>query len=498
MKRLLVNVEEPGEVRVALADDHRLLEYQIEETTEKTQHGNIYLGRVVNIEPGIQAAFIDLGEERSGFLHVSDVHHAYGGARRIPVNRFDERPPEQAEKTLIQNLLTKGQEVLVQVSKEAIGHKGPSVTTFVSLPGRYLVLMAGMTRAGVSKKIEDQKARDDLRAIAENLKPPPHVGLIVRTAGAEQAKRDLDRDLKFLRQLWQGILEKLENGRAPALLHAESDVVIRTVRDLFKPEIEEIVIDDEAVTARVRQFLERVMPRYADRVKHFGGSTPIFHRFGVEKEIESIYDRKVPLPSGGSLVIDETEALVAIDVNSGRYRAEEDLEKTAISINLEAVAEIGRQLRLRDLGGVVVCDFIDMTEAKHRRRVEQALRQELRHDRAKTWFCRMSRFGIIEMTRQRLRPSKDRVARETCPTCAGRGTVRSARNVATAIFRQLQRGLGERRHRRGVVEVGAGLMERLANEKREQILELERKSGKRVAVRLSPDLAADQFRVSYE
>ncbi len=496
MKRLLINVMGSDEVRVALVDGERLLEYQIEEETEKTTHGSIYLGRVVNIEPGIQAAFIDIGEERSAFLHVSDVHHAYAGARGIPVDRFLDKPPDDIRKLLIQDILRKGQDVLVQVSKEAIGHKGPSVTTFVSLPGRYVVLLAGMARSGVSKKIEDPEQRERLRSLADALHPGKHLGVIVRTAGVDQAKADLERDLRYMKQVWQDLLRKLRKTKAPARLLAASGVVIRTVRDLVRNDIEEIVVDHESVAGEVKEFIERVMPRYVGRVRTYAGATPLFQHFDIEREIESIYDRRVPLASGGSLVIDETEALVAIDVNSGRYRREDDLEKTAVQINVEATEEIARQLRLRDIGGVVVCDFIDMTDGKNRRRVEQALRGALCHDRAKTWFSRMSRFGIIEMTRQRLRPSKDRVAREVCPTCMGRGTIRSARNLAGAILRQLRNGLGQRRGREVIVEVGEPVLEVLVNQKRDAIQELEQATGKRIVVRLGRGLGSDQYSIA--
>ena len=495
-KQLLMNVAESEEMRVALVVNGRLQEYQVEEQTEKTLHGSIYVGRVVNIEPGIQAAFVDIGAERSAFLHVSDVHHAYAGARGIPVERFQEKPPERG-KQLIQNILRKGQEILVQVSKEAIGHKGPSVTTFVSLPGRYVVLMAGMSRAGVSKKIEDREQRAELRQAADALNPGKHMGVIVRTAGLGHAKKDLERDLRYLKQVWQGILKRLEEVRAPALLYEESGVVIRTIRDLFDPSIEEIVIDDAAVVDEVNDFIDRVMPKYTGRVRHYRGTSPIFWRHGVEKEIESIYDRKVPLESGGSLVIDEAEALVAIDVNSGRYRREDDLEKTAVMINVEAAEEIARQLRLRDIGGVIICDFIDMTDSKNCRKVEQALRSHLRHDRAKTWFSRMSRFGIIEMTRQRLRPSKDRVARETCPTCSGRGTIRSARSLSGTVLRQLRRGIVQRGVTEAKVYVGESTMDALVNDRREQVVDLERETGKRITIRPGRGFASDEYSIDY-
>ena len=483
MKRMLVNVLDPEESRVAIVDDGTLLEYHLEETDRRSLVGNVYLARVVNIEPGIQAAFLDVGEQKSAFLHVSDLHPSYQGATEIPWEGLSEKLPRDREKPLIQTQLRKGQTLLVQISKEAIGNKGPTVTTFVSLPGRFLVLMLGMSRAGVSRKIDDPEQRDRLREIAASLNGPPEVGLIIRTAGHDQPRKVLERDLRYLTRVWEDIVTQVGSEKAPALLYRESDLVIRTVRDLYDPEIDEVLVDREAEAEQVREFLGRVMPRHASRVKHYEGSSPLFSRFRVESEIDNIYDRRVPLSSGGSLVIDETEALVAIDVNSGSYRGEKDLEGTALRINLEAASEIARQLRLRDIGGVVVCDFIDMTEAENRRTLEQHFREAMRPDRAKTWFSRLSRFGIIELTRQRLRPSKDRVARETCPVCRGRGTIRNARSIAAGIFRQLRRGLAEPGTQEAVVTVGDEVLDLLINRRRDDLVNLENEHGKRIVIR---------------
>ena len=502
MKRMLINVLDPEESRVAIVDEGTLLEYHLEETDRRSLVGNVYLARVVNIEPGIQSAFLDIAEQKSAFLHVSDLHPAYKGATGIPFEGLAEKLlPRDRDKPLIQTQLRKGQTLLVQISKESIGNKGPTVTTFVSLPGRFLVLMLGMSRAGVSRKIEDPEQRDRLREIAASLSGPAEVGLIVRTAGYDQPRKVLERDLRYLTRVWEDIVEKIAGtARAPELLYRESDLVIRTVRDLYEPEIEEVLVDRAEEAEQVREFLGRVMPRHASRVKHYEGSSPLFSRFRVESEIDNIYDRRVPLPSGGSLVIDETEALVAIDVNSGSYRGEKNLERTALRTNLEAASEIARQLRLRDLGGVVVCDFIDMTEADNRKALEQHFREAMKPDRAKTWFSRLSRFGIIELTRQRLRPSKDRVARETCPGCQGRGTIRSARSVAAGIFRQLRRGLAEAGTQEALVTVGDDVLDLLINRRRDDLVHLENEHGKRIVIRpghgfgLGPNRFAIDFR----
>lgn len=496
MKRLLINVLDPDESRVALVDDGTLLEYHLEETDRRFLLGNVYLARVVNIEPGIQAAFLDIGEQRSAFLHVSDLHPGYHGARGIPLEKLREKVPRDRSKVLIQSILRKGQTLLVQISKEAIGSKGPTATTYVSLPGRFLVLMLSMGRAGVSRRIEDPEQRDRLRAIADALHAPPELGLIVRTAGRDQPRKALERDLRFLTRVWEDLVEGIDRP-PPLLLYRETDLVTRTVRDLYDPEIEEVLVDEAAEAERVREFLARVMPRHAGRVKHYEGSTPLFSRFDVESAIDNIYDRRVPLPSGGSLVIDETEALVAIDVNSGSYRDEPDLERTALRTNLEASAEIARQLRLRDIGGVVVCDYIDMTEAENRRSLEQHFREQMKPDRAKVWFSRLSRFGIIELTRQRLRPSKDRVGREPCPVCRGRGTIRNARSVASSIFRELRRGLAEEKNREAVVTVGEGVLDLLVNRRRDDLLDLEEEHGKRILIRPGSDLGGHRFSIEF-
>jgi len=498
MKRLLINVLDPDESRVAIVDDGTLLEYHLEETDRRSLLGNVYLARVVNIEPGIQAAFLDIGEQRSAFLHVSDLHPAYTGENGIPWQKLGGKTPRERPKSLLQDLLRKGQTLLVQISKDSIGSKGPSVTTYVALPGRFLVLMLGMGRAGVSRKIDDPEQRDRLRELAASLSGPESAGLIVRTAGADQPRKVLERDLKYLSRVWEDIVRKTGEMRPPALLYRESDLVIRTVRDLYDPEIEEVLVDREAEAEQVREFLGRVMPRHAARVKHYQGTQPLFSRFRVESEIDNIYDRKVPLPSGGSLVIDETEALVAIDVNSGSTRGEKDLERTALRTNLEASTEIARQLRLRDIGGVVVCDFIDMVEAENRRALEQHFREQMRTDRAKTWFSRLSRFGIIELTRQRLRPSKDRVGRETCPLCRGRGSVRNSRSVAAAILRQLRRGLTEGTHQEAVVTVAEDVLDALVNRRRDDLVNLEAEIGKRIVVLPGHDLGTQRFSIDFK
>ena len=327
--------------------------------------------------------------------------------------------------------------MLVQVIKESIGTKGPTLSTYISIPGRYLVLMPGLNRVGVSRKIVDEGQRRKLREIMNELNPPKGLGFIVRTAGLERTKRELARDLAYLLRLWKVILRRIKKAKAPTPIYQESDMIIRTIRDIFTSEIDTIWIDEPAAFERAQDFLRVVMPRFVNRLKLYDEKVPLFHKYGIEDEIAKIQRRHVPLPEGGSIVIDQTEALVAIDVNSGNFRVEDDAERTAYEMNLRAAKEIARQLRLRDLGGVIVNDFIDMREERHRRGVERALREAIKRDRARTKVLRMSAFGLIEMTRQRIRPSLKRSVYEDCPQCTGAGVVKTAESMAIDVMRLL-------------------------------------------------------------
>ncbi|MBI4605423.1 MAG: Rne/Rng family ribonuclease [Planctomycetes bacterium] len=495
-KRVLVNADDPEEVRIAVLEDGRLEELYYERPHEKKYVGNIYKGRVVNLEPAIQAAFVDIGIGRNGFLHVSDVLPAYRDSTGVPIDLLSVRPADR-QRLRIQDTLRKGQEMLVQISKDAIGAKGPSLTTYVSIPGKYLVLMPGVSRHGVSKRIADDGLRADLRERLAQLNPPKGVGYIVRTAGRDRGFAELEKDFLYIMKIWEEIRAKVMDGPATGLVYAESDLVTRTMRDLLGPDVSEILIDDPGVHENARTFVEEVMPHAAPRLIHYSGTSPLFSRFGVEEEIEKIYNRRVPLPSGGHIVLEQTEALVAIDVNSGKYRDEEDLEATALKTNLEAAQEIARQLRLRDLGGVIVNDFIDMESEANRRAVERALRMALRRDRAKSWISRISRFGIIEMTRQRVRPSFERSNHEPCGVCRGAGVVKSARSTGTGILRQVRAALAMKR--RDVCEVIAhpSVVDYLLNERRRRLVELEDEFQKSILVRADPSFSPDQHEIRY-
>jgi ribonuclease E len=664
-KEMLINVLQPEECRIAIVEDGVLEELYVERTSHESYVGNIYKGRIVNIEPSIQAAFVDFGVGRNGFLHVSDVEPTYyrhlesyrsdrghrgtgrdrhrGGGRDAddrrrhrpaedtrdldfggppsseasdletplpPLDpapfeeprtdapespdldagpRFmdsaerrtdeDDPPPGQVEpdsggdseelffprsqpaspspatpsgggdfeepddywgapasipsgggveegfeaaepvrvgevsapaydedtgrpgprrrsrgdrsgprrggrrgpsrpgfgrpKPLIQDIFRRGQEVLVQVIKEGIGTKGPTLSTYISIAGRYLVLMPGLNRIGVSRKIADDDQRRRLREILNELQPPKGLGFIIRTAGLDKNKRELQRDLAYLSRLWQVVVRRIRKLKSPAEIYQESDMITRTIRDTFTSEIDTIWVDEQAAFEHAQEFLQIVMPRYAARIKHYHDSEPMFHKYGIEDEIARIQRRHVPLPNGGSIVIDQTEALVAIDVNSGNFRADNNAEETAYQVNLLAAKEIARQLRLRDLGGVIVNDFIDMRDEKHRRGVERALREAVERDRARTKILRISAFGIIEMTRQRIRPSLKRSVYQDCPHCLGTGQVKTCESMSIDVMRMLQLAAHRPHIARIQVNVAEEVAHYLQNKKRKEISRLE-------------------------
>ncbi len=376
-------------------------------------------------------------------------------------------------KPLIQDIFKRGQEVLVQVIKEGIGTKGPTLSTYISIAGRYLVLMPGLNRIGVSRKIVDEEQRRRLREILTELEPPKGLGFIIRTAGLDKTKKELQRDLAYLSRLWQVVVRRIRKMKSPAEIYRESDMITRTIRDTFTSEIETIWVDEPAAFEHAQEFMQIVMPRYANRIKLYTGTEPMFHKYGIENEISRIQQRHVPLPNGGSIVIDQTEALVAIDVNSGNFRADNNAEETAYQMNLLAAREIARQLRLRDLGGVIVNDFIDMREEKHRRGVEKALRDAVKRDRARTKILKISAFGLIEMTRQRIRPSLKRSVYQDCSHCAGTGQVKTCESMSIDVMRMLQLATHAKNVSRIEVHVAEEVANYLLNKKRKEITRLE-------------------------
>ncbi len=503
-QEMLINVSQPEECRIAIVEDGVLEELYVERAGQDNYVGNVYKGVVVNLEPSIQAAFVDFGVGRNGFLHISDVEPQYfrqggyepggpAGSRRngkhaeAPVDDdVDEgpgdEPPRQRPrhsggrprfKPPIQDILRRGDEVLVQVIKEGIGTKGPTLSTYISIPGRYLVLMPALGRIGVSRKIEDEDVRRRLRSIMLELNPPKGVGFIVRTAGTDRTKRELSRDLAYLMRLWKVIVRRIKKLSAPVDIYEESDMIIRTIRDIFTGDVDTIYIDEPSAYERAKEFLQLVMPRYANRLQLVEGKEPLFHKYHLDDEIAKMYQREVSLKAGGSIVIDQTEALVAIDVNSGSFRAEDSAEETAYQMNLLAAKEIARQIRLRDLGGVVVNDFIDMRKEKHRRGVERALRDAVRRDRARTKILRTSPFGLVEMTRQRIRPSLKRSVFADCPCCRGSGLVKTPESMAIEVIRLLIL-VGQRPQvARVTVTVAGEVADYLNNRKRHALARLE-------------------------
>jgi ribonuclease E len=392
------------------------------------------------------------------------------------------RPGMGRPKPLIQDIFKRGQEVLVQVIKEGIGTKGPTLSTYISIAGRYLVLMPGLNRIGVSRKIADDEQRRRLREILNELQPPKGLGFIIRTAGLDRTKKELQRDLAYLSRLWQVVVRRIRKMKAPAEIYQESDMIIRTIRDTFTSEVDTIWVDERAAFEHAQEFLQIVMPRYANRIKCYTETEPMFHKYGIEEEIARIQQRHVPLPHGGSIVIDQTEALVAIDVNSGNFRADNNAEETAYQMNLHAAKEIARQLRLRDLGGVIVNDFIDMRDEKHRRGVEKAMRDAVKRDRARTKILKISQFGIIEMTRQRIRPSLKRSVYQDCPHCTGTGQIKTTESMSIDVMRMLQLAAHRPNIQRIDIRVHQDVAGYLLNRKRKAISALEEAGGTTVYI----------------
>jgi len=430
-KKMLINVADEEESRVAIVEDGVLEEFTIETSSKEQIKGNIYNGVVVKVEPSLQAAFVDYGGRRHGFLPMGEIQP------RWYTTEF--RSEDRERRPRIQDVIKRNQKVLVQVVKEELGTKGASLSTYVSLPGRYLVLMPGSdTAGGISRKIEDEEERKKLKEIIAQLEPPPDIGIIVRTAGLNRNKAELQRDMTYLQRLWASIEDKSRESPALALIYQEHDLVIRSIRDYFTPDIQEVLIDHREVYHRARDFFQTVMPRYQSRVQLYRDKKPLFARYQLEEQLEAISSQKVELKSGGSIVIDPTEALVSIDVNSGRATKEKGIEETAFKTNMEAAQEIARQLRLRDLGGLIVIDFIDMRNVKHEQEIEKTLRQALKRDKARTQVSRISQFGLLELSRQRLKPTILEGNYLKCPHCDGSGLIKSTISLALAVLRRIR------------------------------------------------------------
>jgi len=490
---MLINVAQEEECRIAIMENGKLDELYIERAASDRYVGNIYKGKISNIEPSIQACFIDFGVGQNGFLHISDVQSSYF-PRDNQKERVGRKRPRR-DRPPIQECFKRGQEVIVQVIKEGIGTKGPTLTTYLSIPGRYLVLMPGMNRTGVSRKV-DEEARDKMRDVLRELEPPKDMGFIVRTAGMDRSKRDLQRDMNYLVRLWKNIEKSMQSDASPLELYRESDLVIRTIRDVFNADISRILCDSEETVKKVKNFLRIALPRTRCRLIAYDGAEPLFNKFGLEEKIEQIQSRHVPLKSGGSLVIDQTEALVAIDVNSGKNRSHSDAETTAFKINQEAAEEISRQLRLRDLGGVIIIDFIDMLQEKHRRGIERLIRELVTKDRAKTKILRISQFGIVEMTRQRMRPSFEGNNFMDCPHCKGSGMIKTPESMSIEIIRRIQSIIENKKIQSIEVVISAEVAFYLQNRKRTALHDLEKKWDKTVVLRSNSDFCNDEVHLT--
>lgn len=493
-KEMIINVAQAEECRIAVLQNGVLQELYIERSDRSSLVGNIYKGRVINIEPGIQAAFIDFGNSKNGFLHISDLHPKYFskvgqiqdkeniGKRKA----LKDRPP-------IQDCLKKGMDIIVQVTKDGIKSKGPTLSTYISLPGKYLVIMPWMQRLGVSHKVENDAERDRLKSLLDEIKVPEDIGLIVRTAAEGASKKDIRNDFAYLLRLWSAIEKRIQDSKSPIELYLESNLIIRTLRDIFNAQMDKVMCDSQKATKEISDFVSIAMPKLKKRIIYYNGHTPLFEKYDLEKEITKINSHRVDLPSGGSLVIEQTEALVAIDVNSGRYRQQADAEKTAVKINTEAIKEIVRQLKLRDLGGLIICDFIDMRDEKNRREVEKIFRAEIKSDRARTKILKMSAFGLIEMTRQRMRPSLQLSTALECPCCSGTGYIKSLQSLSLEVLRKIELAVSKKNVFRTEIAVSQELANYILNEKRSKLIDLEQNSGKKITIKSDNLLIGEKY-----
>ncbi len=490
-KEMLINVAEGEECRVAVVDQGRLEELYIERVSHDSHVGNIYKGKITNIEASIQAAFVDFGTGKNGFLHISDIHPRYFPDSKITKTEALGKRKALKDRMPIQQCLKRGQEVIVQVTKESVKTKGPTLSTYLSFPGKYLVMMPWMKESGISHKIEDEEERKRLRKILDEIDLPKGVGFIVRTAGQGSSKKDIQNDLKYLLRLWKSTENQIRTAKNPSEIYRESDLVIRTMRNVFNSDISQVICDCEEVFKRIKKFLSIATPRLNRRLSYYDGKIPLFHKYKIEDEITKIQSRQVELKGGGSIVIEQTEALVAIDVNSGTYRKQQSAEETAYNININAADEIARQLRLRDLGGLVICDFIDMREEKHRKAVEKQFRNATKSDRARSKILKISQFGVVEMTRQRMRPSLQSSTYLECPTCCGKGFIKNNESIALEIIRLLNLTASNSKISSVELFVSPEVADYLQNERRSAITKIESDYEKKIAIRASASYSGE-------
>ena len=506
-KRIVVNVG-VTETRLAVQDNNQLTELYVERARRRSIVGNIYKGVVTNVLPGMQAAFVEIGLSKDAFLYGGDYTANLGeeddqaGAGEEDDTRDVDLGEGEVETRVthvhapIEEVLRKGQEILAQVSKESLGSKGARITSFISIPGRYIVYMPQSRHIGVSRRIHDEAERERLRGIVKAVRPPTG-GFIVRTVAEGKGEEELIADIQFLSRLWSQVQQRFETAKAPALLHEEMDLTFRVVRDLFSPEVEEFLVDTEEGYEKVLQYANTLVPQLASRVKRYVGKAPIFDSTGIEKEIDKALRRRVWLKSGGYIVIDHTEALVAIDVNTGKYVGKRDFEETVLKINLEAAAEAVRQIRLRDLGGIIILDFIDMERAEHRAQVSRALTNALADDKARTNVLEISELGIVEMTRKRARQDLHSVFYASCPTCKGSGHVKSDATLAAEIFRKIQAQAADASGEEVLVHAHPDVAHRLEGEEREGLERLRTLIGRKISVQGMPSYHREEYDVTF-
>lgn len=498
-QRIIINAD-AYETRVAILEHDELAELFVERAEQRRNVGDIYKGRINAVLPGMQSAFVDLGLPKTGFLHASDLAESLSGLEDLSDaddTTGDRQKRRRAPIPKIEDHLKKGQEVLVQITKESIGTKGPRVTQQISLPGRFCVLMPGVDHVGVSRRIEERAERQRIKAIIHDLKPAS-VGLIARTAGEGKGDAEYAADIKHLTRLWQKIEKKSQGSRAPALVHRELEMTASLIRDLFTEEVEEVFIDDKGSFAEIERYLKAVSPELADRVKHYRGKDPIFDAFGIESQIEKTFERKVWLKKGGYICIDHAEALVAVDVNTGRFTGKKNQEETIFRTNMEAAVEVPRQLRLRDIGGIIVVDFIDMENDSNKRAVLDTLRSELRKDRARTKAFAVSELGLVEMTRQRERSSLLHYYTEDCPTCGGLGKVPSSETMLVKLERAMRRVMAMGGHKRISVKVAPDVALYFVEQEARRFSELEKRFKIAIDLKDDPQLKRGEMKIYSE
>src|SRR5213082_3080865 len=496
--KLIVSVEKL-ERRVALLENGRLEEYSVERNTSRNIVGSVYKGRVKNIEMGLKAMFVDIGLEKNAFLHFWDAIPAALDSGVEEIERPDRKQPKKRLTAKdIPSIYPVGSEVIVQVTKGPIGTKGPRVSTNLSFAGRYLVLMPFSDRSGISRKIEDPKERDRLRTILRGLEIPDGIGVIIRTVGEGQRARYFVRDLRFLLEQWTVVEERIKNDRTPSRVFEEPDLVERTVRDFLIEEIDEVLCDDREAVERMNQLVEKISRRARNRLKFYDGATPVFEALGIQKQIDDAFHRQVWLRCGGYIVIDETEALVAVDVNTGRNKGGRDVDKTILQTNLEAADEIARQLRLRNIGGLIIADFIDMKSRKDQQAVYSLMKERLRRDKARTHVIPISSLGLMEMTRQRAQESLSDTIYENCPYCGGRGVVKTSMTTSMELHRTLNTVM--RKYQDSVhdfrVILNPDVLKRLKEEDEELLIELERRYAGKLTFRGDPTYHHEKFMIT--